>query len=138
MIAWSRAVSWALLLHAAVFFLFIFTFKGVPGSYQVDLVFWGSILRPQEVVPSLGGASGPVDELQVMMGPEPGDGLSLWGRGILVDKPELSRSAAALGEESIPRFSGERVELDEQQNGFSQDFGEEAAEEPVTLRSVRP
>ena len=112
---WYRAASIAVLAHLAVLLLFTFTFQGNAAMYRINLVFWGSILRPREVSsqdrPVLPGAR---DIKDIHVTADPATRLLLWSREISVDKPDLFTNAAFIVNADSFRFVGERVDLDEE------------------------
>jgi hypothetical protein len=136
MMPWYRAASFALLFFAVVFGLVTFTFKGTREMYVIDLVFWGAILRPQEV--SVDGRSfsfSPVAEVKdVDVSAGRTSGSSLWGRGISVDKPDLFRNFVFTVDEGSLRFAGQRVELDEPQDVMPRPDNDVPQPAPVKMR----
>lgn len=137
--AWYRFAFLALLLHLAVLFLFTFTFKGTRDTYKIDLIFWGSILRPQEVSSQdrrLSQKSADVKDVDVASGPR--TRLLLWSRGISIDKPDFFRNPAVVVNEDTFRFAGKRVDLDEQEAPSLREQNDMPQPAPVKMRWERP
>jgi hypothetical protein len=139
MMAWYRAAGIAVLFHLAVLVFFTFTFKGAPDAYKIDLIFWGSILRPQEVS-SQGRYSvpGPADVKDVDVAAAPRTRLLLWSRGISIDKPDLFKNTVFTVNEDAFRFVGPRVELDEQDAAPRHPENDIPQPAPVKMRWERP
>jgi len=117
---WYRAALIAFLIHLVIFGSFVFTFKGTREMYKTDFVFWGSILRPQEVAAENRRLSpGAVDVKDVAVAPDPRLGFLLWARGISIDKPDFFRNALLPADQDLLRFVGERVELEDPDDGMS-------------------
>jgi len=136
---WYRAASIAFCVHLAVLLLFTFTFRGTPDTYKVDLVFWGPILRLQEVSAAPGHVSpGPEDVKHVNVPAGPRTGLLLWSRGIAIDKPDLFKNGLSALNDRLFRFVGERVELDEPQDPSLHPENDTPQLPPVKMRLERP
>ncbi len=139
MMAWYRAVTIAVLLHAAVLVLFTFTFRGNAAMYKIDLVFWGSILRSQEVSSqNRSFLPGPADVKDVDVAPGPLTRLLLWSRGISIDKPDLYKDTVFAVDEGVLRFVGERVDIDEQEAEASHAQNDIPSPAPVKMRWEQP
>ena len=132
---WYRAASIAVLAHLAALFLFTFTFQGNVAMYRINLVFWGSILRPREVSsqdrPLM---AGPRDIKDIRLTAAPAAPLPLWSREISVDKPDLFRNAAFTMNADSFRFVGERVDLDEEDGERRHPENDIPPPVPVTMR----
>ena len=107
--------------------------------YKIDLVFWGSILRPQEVSSQDGrSSSGPVDVKDVDVAAGPRARLLLWSRGISIDKPDAFKNALFTVNEDAFRFVGKRVELGEQEDDPRHVDTDIPSPAPVKMRLERP
>ena len=138
MMAWSRAASIAVLFHLLIFVLFTFTFKGTREMYKIDLVFWGSILRSQDVSAEDRRLSpGPVDVKDVDVSADPGTRLLLWVRGISIDKPDFFKNTLFTVNEDSFRFAGARVDLDEPDSDASHVENDAPEPTPVKMRLER-
>lgn len=111
----SQAVLLAVLLHA--FFLFVLSpvLKKGPALRKVDLVFWGSILRSQDLIPGAHEDQG-ISSVRVIapVGLVHSAEASAWEFGSSVEKPVYRRAVASPSNELSPqKFITERVLLDE-------------------------
>ena len=136
--AWYRAASVAVLIHLVVLFIFSFTFKGSVAMYKIDLVFLGSILRPQEV--SSQGVffpSGRTDlkDVDVLSGQRTP---LLWSRGISIDKPDFFRNIIFPVHEDDMRFAGKRVDMEQQDPDPSHSDNDLPQPAPVKMRMEQP
>jgi hypothetical protein len=137
--AWYRAAAMAFLLHGAVLVLFMFTFKGHASMYKIDLIFLGSILRPQEVASyDRRLPSGPGDVRNLQLPADPGTRLLLWSRGIAIDKPDFFKNVLFSLNEDAFRFVGKRVELDENKAEPHHMDADIPQPVPVRMRLERP
>jgi hypothetical protein len=135
---WYRAAFLALSFFMVVFVLFTFTFKGTMEMYTTDLIFWGAILRPQEVAAEDRRLlPGPVDVKDVNVLADPKMRLLLWSRGISIDKPDLFKNAPFTVDEGSFRFVGQRVDLDEPKDAPSHPENDIPQPVPVKMRLER-
>ncbi len=137
--AWYRAAMVAFLIHLIVLVLFTFTFKGTKDTYKIDLIFWGSILRSQEVSSQNGRfSSSPADVKNVDVAVISETPLLLWAHGILVDKPDFFKNTVVTINEDSFRFAGKRVVLDEEDVESRHAENDMPQPDPVKMRWERP
>lgn len=110
-----QALLLAVIFHAAVFLALTPTFQKLPHAQKIDLVFWGSILRAQDLLPALREAEG-ISDVRVIT---PAAFIrsaqtSAWKFGSSVEKPERPHAVVSFSEEEAPqKFMTERVVLDD-------------------------
>ena len=108
-----QAFVFALLVHVVCFSFFVFTWKGSFKDYQVDFVFWGGILRHQELIPVLveqgrGDRSVRIIAPSSILAPVQ---MNAWRLGSSVEKPESVRIESE--DTRVPsKFMPKRVELE--------------------------
>ena len=91
----------------------VFTTRGMSQPYRVDMIFWGSILRKQDLQPQM---LSPGKEISKVLVLEPSKLLGVvqskaWQLGVIVDKPVISLPD---GEAVLPnKFLTRRVEVDD-------------------------
>ena len=108
-----QAFVLALLVHVVCFCFFVFTWKGSFKDYQVDFVFWGGILRHQELMPvsveqGRGDRSVRIIAPSSILAPVQ---MNAWRLGSSVEKPESVRTWME-GKAAPAKFMTERVDLD--------------------------
>jgi hypothetical protein len=117
-----QAVLLAVLFHAFVFVVFAPALRKGPAPHKIDLVFWGSILRAQDLMPGAHEAAG-ISDVRVISpaGNIRSTEVKAWKTGSAVEKPTYPHAVASSSMELAPqKFVTERVELNEP-----------SAEEPV-------
>jgi hypothetical protein len=129
-VPWVRAAGLAIVIHLAFMFFLAFTLPGTPAGSGVDLVFWGGILRPQEVAFLPPNPSATVAEARIPLGESSRPQPYFRDRMLAAEKPFHPVNAVGIKEVQLLRFSGPRVELDE--------VIRDVDEPPVTLREKRP
>ena len=139
MMSWYRAAGMAFLLHLAVMVLFTFTFKGTRDMYKIDLIFWGSILRSQEVSSQERRLpQEPVDVKSIDASAGPRARLLLWSQAISIDKPDLFKNMVYTLSDDAFRFVGQRVDMDEQEPEPRYPENDMPPPAPVKMRLERP
>ena len=111
----SQAVLLAVVFHAAVFLALTPAFQKGPHAQKVDLVFWGSILRVQDLMPGMQEAEG-ISDVRVITPVAfiRSAQVSAWKLGSLVEKPGRAQALASSSEDVFPqKFLTERVVLDD-------------------------
>ena len=103
----------SILIHAAVLFFLTFTARGSQDIYRVNYIFWGAILRHQEVSPSREQPATVVDLGMPGFYYNKGVHVNIWRQGIQVEKPDMEENLLPRSDGLIPRFVGERVEPDQ-------------------------
>lgn len=136
--AWHRALLAALLAHAVLFQVFVFSMQGVARDYETDLFFWGSILREQDLLPVSFSQEGGAEAVQIMAPSAilPPVQMRAWRTGSAVDKPY---PLPPKGEEKeLPgRFMTERVELDPVMEGAADSLSLDIPD-PPRVKLLRP
>lgn len=101
------------LLHALILTYTVFTMRGSFQDYKVDMIFWGCILRKQDMQPQV---FMPVREVSKTLLLEPSKLLNVvqakgWQLGVTVDKPGVPQNP---GHGQLPpKFLTKRVDIDE-------------------------
>jgi len=133
-----QALFLAVIFHAAVFLALTPALQRVPHAQQIDLVFWGSILRTQDLMPGLREAEG-ISDVRVIAPTSftHSTQVSAWKFGSSVEKPERPQASVSYSEVMSPqKFLTERVVLDDagdQDNGLGLPLAE-----TVTLKASPP
>ncbi len=132
------AVGFAVLAHAVLFLAFSPASEGMTPVRKIDLVFWGSILRAQDLMPYLSSEEESPDvrviaPVAFIRSTE----LGAWKFGSSVEKPEHPTAQASFFSDVVPeKFSTERVVLDDVADvGTGFDLPQAAA---VSLKVPRP
>ena len=109
-LSFLRAVMIAVMCHVVILFFFVFTWKGTPEEYRIDFVFWGSILRLQDVMLEKNPPSG---RSVFFMTSSPALGSvekDVWNLGSRLEKPAVPVVSGMDAMSDPPRFVTERVE----------------------------
>jgi hypothetical protein len=122
MLAWSRSLGLALVLHLLIFVLFRFTWQGSPKDFTVDFTALGAILRSYDVTPFLESSTPDAQTNEISLASDAERRQEMWFQGIQFDKPETRHETGPLGDEKLIRFSGARVNLDEDNNADHDDI----------------
>ncbi len=139
MAVWCRSASIALAVHLALFFLVTFTFKGTKDTYKIDLVFLGSILRSQEVTLREGHVvSGSSNAQNMNIHIIPRTQMLFWSKGISIDKPVFFKNFLFTVQEDAFRFSGTRVDLDDEAAEERQPERDIPEQAPLKMRLEHP
>jgi hypothetical protein len=110
-----QALLLAVFFHAAVFLALTPAFQKGPHAQKIDLVFWGSILRAQDLMPGMQEAEG-ISDVPVITPVAfiRSTQVSAWKFGSSVEKPERPQAVISFSEEVFPqKFMTERVVLDD-------------------------
>ncbi len=113
MLSSYRYACMSLFIHVAVLFLLTLTLRGTPDLYRVNFIFWGAILRPQEVSPAKDQSASVVELGSLDLTFDRGVHAGIWRKGLQVDKPDQSVIVLPRPDGDIPHFSGKHVEPDE-------------------------
>jgi hypothetical protein len=133
-----QALFLAVIFHAAVFLALTPAFQMVPHAPKIDLVFWGSILRAQDLMPGLRDAEG-ISDIRVITPASftHSTQVSAWKFGSSVEKPERPQASVSFSEAVLPqKYLTERVVLDDagdQDNGLGLPLAE-----TVSLKASPP
>jgi hypothetical protein len=132
-----QALLVAVLLHAAVFLLLSPAVKMGPHLKKTDLVFWGSILRAQDLMPVSHEAQG-ISDVRVIA-PDNfvySTKASAWKFGSSVEKPERPHEVVSFPEMFPQKFITDRVVLD---NTDGEDDGVDLPKAGnISLKVIRP
>jgi hypothetical protein len=114
----TQALLLAVIFHAAVFLALTPAFQKGPHAPKIDLVFWGSILRAQDLMPGMREAEG-ISDVRVIapVAYIRSTEVSAWKFGSSVEKPERAQAVVSFSDEMFPpKFMTERVVLDDAGN----------------------
>jgi len=133
-----QALLLAVFFHVAVFLALTPAFQKGPRAQKIDLVFWGSILRAQDLMPGIREAEG-ISDVRVIapVAHVRSTQVSAWKFGSSVEKPDRPQAVVSFSEEVFPeKFMTERVVLDDV---VEEDAGLDLPQaETVSLKALRP
>jgi hypothetical protein len=133
-----QALLLAVFFHAAILWTLTPVLQKGPRTQKIDLVFWGSILRAQDLMPGMRDAEG-LSDVRVIapVAYVRSAQVSAWKFGASVEKPGRPHAVVSFSEEVFPqKFMTERVVLDDAVAG---DAGLDIPQaETVSLKASRP
>jgi hypothetical protein len=134
----SQALVLAAFFHAVVFWSLTPVLQTGARVPKIDLVFWGSILRAQDLMPGMREAEG-ISDVRVIapVAHVLSAQVSAWRFGAAVEKPDRPQAVGSLSDEVSPeKFMTERVVLDDV---AQEDDGLDLPQaETVSLKASRP
>ncbi len=103
----------AVIVHSFLFSQLVLVVRGTPGQYRIDVIFWGSILRRQDLQPQLFLSEKHAARQTAFDSAAFADGsrARVWRPGFQVEKPAAEPGG---GKALVPqKFPTRRVELDD-------------------------
>ncbi|NTV28872.1 MAG: hypothetical protein HGA80_02205 [Candidatus Omnitrophica bacterium] len=117
--ALKSALMLALFAHVAVFSFVTISFSALPRrSYRPEFLFWGGIVRKEELAPAQSRSWHFFDGSAVALPNSDSAYYLLWGKKVAVDKEDVTRPRELTGAQEPLKFSGPRVTVNmDEKNG---------------------